>query len=65
MDLSLLAQIEDEYPGINPRQTFYKILSAKDFDKSAIMRTMAIQEDVTFRALKSKVEGLRRKDSLL
>ena len=61
VDLSLLAQIEDEYPGINPRQTFYKILSAKDFDKAAIMRTMGIQEDVTFRALKSKVEGLRRK----
>jgi hypothetical protein len=27
------------------------------------MKTMAIQEDVTFRALKSKVEGLRRKEA--
>ena len=65
IDLSLLAQIDEEYPGINPRQTFYKVLVAKGFDKPSIMKTMAIQEDVTFRALKSKVEGLRRKDSLL
>ena len=62
IDLSLIAQIEDEYPGINPRQTFYKVLVSKGFDKPSIMKTMAIQEDVTFRALKSKVEGLRRKD---
>ena len=62
IDLSLLAQIDDEYPGINPRQTFYKVLVFKGFDKPSIMKTMAIQEDVTFRALKSKVEGLRRKD---
>ncbi|MBR6279545.1 MAG: hypothetical protein IKR41_12460, partial [Bacteroidales bacterium] len=62
IDLSLLAQIDDEYPGINPRQTFYKVLVSKGFDKPSIMKTMAIQEDVTFRALKSKVEGLRRKD---
>ena len=61
VDLSLLAQIEDEYYGINPRQTFYKVLVSKGFDKSSIMRTMGIQEDVTFRALKSKVEGMRRK----
>ena len=61
VDLSLLAQIEGEYPGINPRQTFYKLLAAKDYDKPSIMKIMAIQEDVTFRALKSKVEGMRKK----
>ena len=61
VDLSLLAQIDDEYPGINPRQTFYKLLASKDYDKPSIMKIMAIQEDVTFRALKSKVESLRRK----
>ena len=61
VDLSLLTQIEEEYNGINPRQTFYKILTAKGFDKPSIMRTMGIMEDVTFRALKSKVEGMRRK----
>lgn len=61
IDLSLLAQIEDEYPGINPRQTFYKLLASKEYDKPSIMKIMAIQEDVTFRALKSKVESLRRK----
>ena len=61
VDLSLLAQIEDEYPGINPRQTFYKLLASKEYDKPSIMKIMAIQEDVTFRALKSKVESLRRK----
>ncbi len=62
IDLSLLAQIDSEYPGINPRQTFYKILVNKGLDKPTIMKTMAIQEDVTYRALKSKVEGLRRKE---
>lgn len=61
IDLSLLAQIDDEYPGINPRQTFYKLLASKEYDKPSIMKIMAIQEDVTFRALKSKVESLRRK----
>ena len=61
IDLSLLAQIEDEYPGINPRQTFYKLLASKEYDKPSIMKIMAIQEDVTFRALKSKVEGMRKK----
>lgn len=61
VDLSLLTQIEDEYNGINPRQTFFKILTAKGLDKPSIMRKMGIMEDVTFRALKSKVEGMRRK----
>ena len=61
VDLSLLAQIEDEYYGINPRQTFYKVLVCKGFDKPQIMRTMGIQEDVTFRALKSKVESMKKK----
>ena len=59
LDLSLLAQIEEEYNSLNPRQTFFKILQAKGFEKEQIMRTMCIQEDVTYRALKSKVEGLR------
>ena len=61
VDLSLLTQIEEEYIGINPRQTFFKILNAKGLDKPAIMRTMGIMEDVTFRALKSKVESMRKK----
>ncbi|MBQ3657372.1 MAG: hypothetical protein II956_11090 [Bacteroidales bacterium] len=61
LNLSLITQIEDDYNGLNPRQMFYKILSVQGFDKAAIMRTMGIQEDVTFRALKSKVEGMKRK----
>jgi|GEM_PF-4128990 len=60
LDLSLLAQIEEEYNSLNPRQTFFKILQTKGFEKEQIMRTMCIQEDVTFRALKSKVEGMRK-----
>ncbi|MBP5365901.1 MAG: hypothetical protein J6Y82_08255, partial [Bacteroidales bacterium] len=64
LDLSLLAQIEEEYNSLNPRQTFFKILQAKGFEKEQIMRTMCIQEDVTYRALKSKVEGMRKVSSL-
>lgn len=59
LDLSLLVQIEEEYNSLNPRQTFFKILQAKGFEKEQIMHTMCIQEDVTYRALKSKVEGLK------
>lgn len=64
LDLSLLAQIEEEYNSLNPRQTFFKILQAKGFEKEQIMRTMCIQEDGTYRALKSKVEGARKPDKI-
>ena len=60
LDLSLIAQIEDDYDRLNPRQTFYRLLVEKGFDKEQIMRTMAIQEDGTLRALKSKVESAKR-----
>ena len=60
LDLSLLAQIEEEYSSLNPRQTFFKILQMKGYEKEQVMRTMGIQEDGTFRALKSKVEGLKK-----
>ncbi|MBR5168916.1 MAG: hypothetical protein IKW86_12730 [Salinivirgaceae bacterium] len=60
IDFSLIAQIEDDYKGLNPRQLFYKILVCKGFDKEQVMRTMGIQEDGTYRALKSKVEGARK-----
>ena len=60
LDLSLLAQIEEEYNSLNPRQTFFKILQAKGFEKEQIMLAMGIMEDGTFRALKSKVEGQKK-----
>lgn len=60
LDLSLIAQIEDDYDRLNPRQTFYRILVEKGYDKERIMQIMAIQEDGTLRALKSKVESAKR-----
>ncbi|MBO7478177.1 MAG: hypothetical protein J6U04_09620 [Salinivirgaceae bacterium] len=60
IDFSLIAQIEDDYNHLNPRQTFFRILVEKGFDKEQVMRTMGIQEDGTYRALKSKVEGLKK-----
>ena len=64
LDLSLIAQLEDDYDRLNPRQTFYRLLVEKGFDKEQIMRTMAIQEDGTLRALKSKVEGAKRAERM-
>ena len=60
IDLSLIAQIEEEYSGLNPRQLFFKILQAKNFEKERIMNTLGIFTDGAFRALKSKVEAKKK-----
>ncbi len=60
LDLSLIVQIEEEYPGLNPRQIFYKILQAKGFEKERIMSALGIFTDGAFRALKSKVEAKKK-----
>ena len=60
IDISLIAQIEEEYSGLNPRQLFFKILQAKNFEKERIMNTLGIFTDGAFRALKSKVEAKKR-----
>lgn len=60
IDLSLIAQIEEEYSGLNPRQVFFKILQAKGFEKERIMSVLGIFTDGAFRALKSKVEAKKK-----
>ncbi len=60
LDLSLVAQIEEEYSGLNPRQVFFKILQAKGFEKERIMSVLGIFTDGAYRALKSKVEAKKK-----
>ncbi len=60
LDLSLIAQIEEDYSGLNPRQMFFKILQAKGFDKDRIMAVLGIFTDGAYRALKSKVEARKK-----